>query len=68
MAEGPGRYDDVTTLVRKETQAETCIVIIINGNKGNGFSIQSIDPDFRKHLPKVLRLMMEEMEAEDNFQ
>jgi hypothetical protein len=40
MALGPGKYDDVCTEVRKKTQAEGVIVIVLNGTKGSGFSAQ----------------------------
>jgi hypothetical protein len=37
---GPGKYDDACTAAREMAQAEAAIVIILNGNKGSGFSIQ----------------------------
>ena len=40
MPMGPGIYDDVATRLREELQAEGVVVLIINGNKGNGFSAQ----------------------------
>jgi len=38
---GPGRYDDLCTEVREKTDAAGVIVIVIDGNKGSGFSCQS---------------------------
>jgi len=37
---GPGKYDDACTAARVATHAEAAIVIIINGDKGSGFSVQ----------------------------
>jgi hypothetical protein len=37
----PGKYDDLCTVVREATNAEGVILIVINGNKGNGFSVQA---------------------------
>ncbi len=33
----PGKYDDLCAIVREAAQAE---VIVVNGNKGSGFSVQ----------------------------
>lgn len=38
---GPGKYDNICTIVREKTDALTAIVIILDGNKGSGFSIQT---------------------------
>jgi hypothetical protein len=42
MPIGPGKYDHLCTYVREATQASTAIVIVIGGNNGSGFSIQSL--------------------------
>lgn len=47
MALGPGKYDDVCTMVRHQVGlsgdvlAGGVIVIVFGGNKGNGFSCQA---------------------------
>ena len=38
---GPGKYDDACTAVRAMTNAEAALVIILNGDKGCGFSMQA---------------------------
>ena len=43
MPAGPGIYDDLCTHVRTETKALAAIVIIVEGDRGNGFSCQSRD-------------------------
>lgn len=46
MAFGPGKYDDVTTYVRQQTEAKDgVIVIVLGGNKGAGTSVQARDED-----------------------
>ena len=40
MPLGPGRYDDLCTLVREQANATGAIVIIIGGPAGDGFSCQ----------------------------
>jgi len=37
---GPGKYDDACTAARVIANAEVAIVLILNGDKGNGFSVQ----------------------------
>lgn len=37
---GPGKYDDACTAARVVANAEVAIVMILNGDKGSGFSIQ----------------------------
>jgi hypothetical protein len=38
--DGPGKYDDLTTLVREGANARAVLVIVLGGDKGDGFSIQ----------------------------
>ena len=38
---GPGKYDDACTAVRTMTNAEAVLVIVLNGDKGCGFSMQA---------------------------
>lgn len=40
MSDGPGKYDDLCTYVREEANAAGAVVIVINGERGSGFSIQ----------------------------
>jgi len=43
MAKGPGKYDRVCTLARDATEAEACILIVVNGKHGSGFSCQVVE-------------------------
>lgn len=59
MAIGQGKYDDLCTYVRAQTQAAGVIVLVIDGAKGSGFSCQA-------DLPTTLRVpdMLEHMAAQ----
>lgn len=64
MAAGPGKYDDLCTHVRHQTQAKAVIVIVLGGNQGDGFSVQMEVPAVRSlSLAKLLRDMAEQLEA-----
>jgi hypothetical protein len=59
MPVGAGKYDDLCTYVREKAEAQGAIVVILNGNKGQGFAMQA-------DLPSTLRLadMLEFMAKE----
>lgn len=40
MPIGPGKYDDITTYVREQTQAGVVMVLVVGGIKGDGFAVQ----------------------------
>lgn len=52
MAEGPGKYDDVCTRARLETGGEV-LLIVIEGNKGTGFALQTTMAT-KRMLPQIL--------------
>lgn len=54
MAEGAGKYDDLCVEVLRKTNADCAIVLVVNGNRGNGFSVNSLDHDFIFILPDIL--------------
>lgn len=41
MALGPGKYDALCTFVRERANADGALVIVLNGEHGNGFSCQA---------------------------
>ena len=53
---GPGKYDDLCTLVRKRAKARGAVVIVIGGSKGPGFSCQ-LDAVTLLALPDLLEQM-----------
>jgi hypothetical protein len=59
MPKGPGKYDDLCSLVRERSGGEV-IVIVIGGDKGSGFSFQGEEATLEK-LPKVLERVAELM-------
>jgi hypothetical protein len=61
MALGPGNYDDLATYCREKTDATTVVVLVLDGIKGNGFSVQSIDPSFASALPNLLEAMAKQI-------
>lgn len=61
---GPGKYDDVCTMVHKETDATTVVVIVIGGNKGHGFSVVTKSLGMLSGLPIALRDVADEIEAD----
>jgi hypothetical protein len=62
MPIGPGKYDDVATFVRKTTKAKAIGVIVLGGDKGSGFSIQSEDAALVAAIPTLLRKVADEIE------
>jgi hypothetical protein len=68
MSTGPGKYDGEATWVQARTQAHGVLLMIIEGNKGNGFSIASFDIqatlEITLSLPKLLREMANQIEVD----
>jgi hypothetical protein len=54
MSIGPGKYDDACTKARESTKARTAILIVLGGEAGAGFSVQSEDPDIAVQIPMIL--------------
>ena len=63
MAQGPGKYDDELTDVRTKTGAMNAILIVIDGDKGPGFSAQLTQEHMNK-IPKILRMIADQIEAD----
>jgi hypothetical protein len=61
MALGPGKYDDLATDIRTKIHADGVVVIVINGDRGGGFSAQ-LSPTLTLMLPGMLRTIADEME------
>lgn len=60
---GPGKYDDLATLVRESTQASGVAVIVVGGTKGAGFAVQGVE-HFIYKLPDVLEDMARSIRAQ----
>lgn len=55
MTAGPGKYDHACTLARIASGAQVCVVIVIDGDKGTGFSVQATQPVDPRALAGILR-------------
>lgn len=61
---GGGKYDEVATMAMLQTGASALLLVVIDGIKGHGFTIQidattGISP---AHLVKVLREVCDDIE------
>lgn len=58
---GPGKYDYECTFVREHTQAQGVVVLVLNGERGTGFSVQGTPhvhlalPDLLEHMARQIR-------------
>jgi hypothetical protein len=57
---GPGKYDDLCTEVRERAKARGVILIVIEGEHGNGFSAQ-LPTDIGHTVPATLMVVAHEM-------
>lgn len=63
MAQGPGKYDDLCTLVRERAQAQGVILLVLGGHHGEGFSVQCL-PTLIAAIPVLLRDLATEIERQ----
>lgn len=61
----PGKYDAECATVQLTTDAHTVILVVVGGDRGDGFSVVSRDPDAGKKLPHMLRNMADQIEGKD---
>jgi hypothetical protein len=71
MADGPGKYDDLATHVREQTQAAGILLVVLGGNRGHGFEFQyevaNTDEDRFRMMSmqiKLLRDVADQIEAQ----
>lgn len=60
MPMGPGKYDDLATKVREESGGSV-LLIILDGNKGDGFAMQA-DVLTMLKTPEILRSVIKHIE------
>jgi hypothetical protein len=58
---GPGKYDAEATLVMESAKAAGVIIIVIDGDRGEGFSIQAT-LEVTLLLPKMLRMIADDLD------
>lgn len=63
MAMGPGKYDDLTSIVRTRAAAAGVIVMVIDGKRGSGFSVQAT-AEVTARLPRLLRVIADGIEGD----
>lgn len=70
MALGAGAYDDLVTYVREKVDADGVMVLVVGGNRGNGFAQQWVAPTdatFIEQLrvaARALRSVADQMERD----
>lgn len=62
MALGPGKYDDEATVVMQMTKAAGVLVMVMGGDRGQGFSFQGVDTELIRQIPKMLRTVADQIE------
>lgn len=62
MPMGPGAYDNLCTYVREQAKAQGAIVIVLGGEKGQGFSMQA-DAITTLTVPDILERVAKEIRA-----
>lgn len=63
MPIGPGKYDDLATLVHSRTKAIGVVLMVVGGTKGGGFSVQG-PLDMVAALPGMLRNLARDIERD----
>lgn len=58
--DNPGKYDQLCTDAREKARALGAALIILNGSKGSGFSVQA-PPEALFALPGILETMAAEI-------
>ena len=64
MALGPGKYDELASAAREVAEAEAVILIVLNGKRGSGFSVQGHGVDITASLPAILRGVADDIEGD----
>lgn len=60
---GPGKYDPLCTFIREQTKAVGCALIVIDGDRGMGFSVQA-PLEVQVALAGTLRFMADTIEKD----
>ena len=60
---GPGKYDELCSLVRDRAKARGVIVLVLDGENGSGFSAQTDGPTLLA-IPDMLESMAAQIRAD----
>ena len=61
---GPGKYGSECEAMLRDTGAVACILIVIEGDRGTGFAVQTKEPDLLRVLPTMLEKMAADIRAD----
>jgi hypothetical protein len=64
MTIGAGKYDEECTQVREATGARGVVMIVFDGSKGSGFSVQTWDMQLLETLPDLLEGVAKQIRAD----
>ena len=64
MSAGPGRYDEEATALRVATDARGVVLLVVDGMRGTGFSVQMHSLEDVKRLPGALRDLASQIDAD----
>jgi len=64
MARGPSKYDEIATVARESAKAAGVILIVLDGEHGSGFSLQTHDLRLVTSTPKILRDLADSIEKD----
>lgn len=63
---GPGKYDAACTAAREMTKAQVCLLLVLGGDMGNGFSVQTHDLAVVAKVPALLRDIADQIEQQNS--
>ena len=64
MPDGPGKYDEICVNALMMTEAQACLLIVLAGNQGSGFSVNTVHPEVTRRLPALLREVADKIQAD----
>lgn len=70
MPRGPGKYDAPCAAARTATEADVCLLVVLGGRLGDGFSAQFVTYDPARPpasllaVPGLLRQIADQIEAD----
>lgn len=56
-----GKYDEVSEIALKQTEAQCVAMLVLCGNQGSGFSVSCRSPGLLEQLPEMLEHMAANM-------
>jgi hypothetical protein len=63
LLNGPGKYSDELSLIRRWTEADGAILIIVNGRDGHGIGAQA-EPELLAKMPEILETVAQFIRAQ----